>query len=133
MIEGCDGQIELDDFEGFYSRLEHDFVEKTEILSESGENTCYGDISNLLSCDFETDSRCGWALNGFRKWHGETYTPQTGPKNAHSGKNYIYLESSEINIAKLESFHIPAGTSLCLQFRFGLQFCFTKLFIYSNF
>ena len=100
--------------------MENDFTEIAEELGESDENNCYGEISGLLSCDFETDSRCGWTLSGFRKWQGETYTPQTGPKNAHSGTNYVYLESSENKVAKLESFHIAAGTSLCLQFRYEL-------------
>jgi hypothetical protein len=100
----------------------NDAPEITEASTElSPENhNCYGQISEVLSCNFDNDIRCGWKSKNFRLWHQSTFTPETGPDFAHSGDHYLYLESSEDKSAKLESVVLPGGMSVCVRFSLGI-------------
>lgn len=52
---------------------------------------------------------------------GETFTSNTGPNEAHSPDNYIYLESSNADKAKIFSPKIPKHTEICLKFYYHMH------------
>ena len=67
------------------------------------------------NCSFEAVSVCGWKRSGGSQWlHGKT-TPSvsTGPRVAHGGSSFVFLETSTTRqgtVSYLASPTLPSGT-----------------------
>lgn len=128
LITGCvKPLIPIEDTEGSYhfeiTDMITDMVRDINQIIPSPEIetiSCFGSVSEVLTCDFDDQTRCGWNRGDFRLWHHQTYTPETGPDVAHTGDYYLYLEASEDGVAKLESILIKPGTSICLRFSYHI-------------
>ena len=82
---------------------------------------CETELSNSMTCNFDSENLCGWRGENVQFGRGETFTSNTGPNEAHSPDNYIYLESSNADKAKIFSPKIPKHTEICLKFYYYMH------------
>ncbi len=52
---------------------------------------CETELTSSMTCNFDSENLCGWKGENVHFGRGETFTSNTGPQEAHSPDNYIYL------------------------------------------
>ena len=99
-----------------------DVPKMTDLASQNDfPDKCESELSSSMTCNFDSENLCGWTGEHVSFGRGETFTSNTGPNEAHSPDNYVYLESSNSDKAKIFSPKIPKHTEICLKFYYHMH------------